>query len=607
MVRAPASRAVEIIPSVSRFTDTCNVYVLRRGAEAILIDFGSGAVVDHLGELGVERVTDVLLTHHHRDQVQGLQRAADAGVRIWAPPVERELIADVDRHWLARPLDNDYELRQDRFSLLESVPIAGSVDEYRDRNYGGFDVFTLPTPGHTIGSVTYLVEVDGRRLAFTGDLLYGDGKVWSLAATQWTYSGVEGLAATVLSCGLVARREPDLLLPSHGDPIEEPAAALALTGSRVRELLDLRNLGRWDLDGWLQAPWAPITPRLLRNRTSFATTYALVSDSGAALLFDFGYDLCTGTPLSSDRAARRPQLASLDALRRDFGVERVEAVVVTHYHDDHVAGLNLLRDVEGTEVWAPENVAPVLEQPHRYDLPCLWFDPIAVDRKLEAGAPVTWHEYQLTPYPLPGHTLYAAAIAFEVDGKRVVATGDQQTFESDGRSILNYQYRNRFRPDDYVRSAELYHSLRPNLLITGHWGAHAFDDTFLARLVVDGRRVAELHRELLPADVAFGAEGFGARIEPYRATIGAGEGLELDVTVRNPFDRPAVAIVRLVVPDGWSAVPEVNEVGLAEHGESAVRFRVVAGGAVLRARVAADLTVDGTPFGQQAEALVTVE
>src|SRR5919204_5795231 len=179
---------LEIATGVCCVRDTCNVYVLRAGQEAVLIDFGSGAVLDQLGALGIERVTDVLITHHHRDQLQGLQRAVDAGARVWVPPVERELVADVDRHWLVRPLDNDYDLSQDRFSLLEPVPVSGTVDEYRTRRYGAFDVYTLPTPGHTVGSVSYLVDADGRRVAFTGDLIYGKGKVWSLAATQWSYT-----------------------------------------------------------------------------------------------------------------------------------------------------------------------------------------------------------------------------------------------------------------------------------------------------------------------------------------------------------------------------------------------------------------------------------
>jgi glyoxylase-like metal-dependent hydrolase (beta-lactamase superfamily II) len=605
---ATTARSTDLAAGVTCFRDTCNVYVLRSGRDAVLVDFGSGAVLDHLAELGVDRVTDVLVTHHHRDQVQGLRRAVDAGVRIWVPPFERELIAGIDARWQTRQLENDYDLHQDRFSLLESVPVSGTVAEYRSRRYGGFEVYTLPTPGHTLGSVTYLVEVEGHRLAFTGDLLYGPGKVWSLAATQWSYSGVEGQAATFVSCGVLAERAPDLLLPAHGGPVDDPPAALALVRTRLQELVSLRVETPWNLGDWQQHAWAPVTPHLLRDRSSFASSYALVSDSGAALLIDWGYHVSTGLTPLSERTARRPLLASLEALRRDHGVDRIEAVVTTHYHDDHVAGLNLLREIEGTEVWSPENVAPIIEDPRRYDLPCLWFDPIPVDRRLPFETPIPWREYELTVYPLPGHTLYAAAIAFEVDGRRVLATGDQQGGGGDDRpDVLNYQYRNRFGIDDYVRSAELYRELRPDLIVGGHWLPREVTDAYLDRLLADGRRLAALHRELLPDDVDFGPEGFGARIEPYRAEVRPGEELALDVLVRNPFDRDETARVRLVLPAGWQASPEEHEVPLAGRAEATVRFGVRVGlEAVRRARVAAELTVGETPFGQQAEALVDV-
>src|SRR5947207_8857406 len=145
---------------------------------------------------------------------------------------------------------------------------------------GAFDVYTLPTPGHTVGSVSYLVEVEGRRLAFTGDLLYGEGKVWSLAATQWTYTGTEGQIATSISCALVGDRRPDVLLPSHGPPIRDPRRALAATRARLAELIDLRREDSWDFDEWFRNPWQELSPHLLRSRTSMATSYALLSDSG---------------------------------------------------------------------------------------------------------------------------------------------------------------------------------------------------------------------------------------------------------------------------------------------------------------------------------------
>jgi glyoxylase-like metal-dependent hydrolase (beta-lactamase superfamily II) len=587
--------SVAVAPSVSCFRDTCNVYVLRSGADAILVDFGDGDVLDHLAELGVEQVTDVLLTHHHRDQLGGLDRAVESGIRIWAPPSEVELIAGMNERWARRQIANDYDLRQDRFSLLESVPVTGAVAEYRTQRYGAFDVYTLPTPGHTMGSVTYLVEVDGRQLACTGDLVYGDGKVWSIAASQWTYTGVEGWAATVLSCHVLAGREPDVLLPSHGDAIEEPAASLAQLTDRLQELIDLRLPAPWNLAERVRKPFEPVTPHLLRNRTMFANNYVLVSGTGAALIIDFGYDLTT-TAMSTERAARRTLLWSLDALKRDHGIERIEAAMVTHYHDDHIAGLNLLREIEGTEVWAPAHVAPILEDPSRYDLPCLWFDPVQVDRSVALETSFRWHEYEIGVHGLPGHTRFAAAIAIDVDGKRVLFTGDEQSLDG-GRTILNYQYRNRFGPDDFVEAAELYARLRPDLLLGGHWLPLELTDAVLETLVADARRTAELHRELLPAE-GFGTDGFGARIEPYRAT---GPEVDFTVGIRNPFDRDETAAVRLVVPVGWTVSPPVREAELEPHGEAELEFHIVATGP---GRVGADLSVGETRFGQQAEAIV---
>jgi glyoxylase-like metal-dependent hydrolase (beta-lactamase superfamily II) len=590
-------------PELTRVRDTCNVWVLRTGRDGVCIDFGSGLVLDRLDELELDRITDVLVTHHHRDNVQGLARAAAAGVRIWVPPVERQLFTDARELWDRRRAENNYALLQERFSLLESVEIAGVAAEYRTRAYGGIEVFTQPTPGHTPGSVTYLVDVEGRRAAFSGDLIYAAGQVWSLAATQWTYGGVEGQAATILSLGLLERQRPDVLLPSHGEPIEDPANALAATRERVATLMELRRVDPepWNLEHWLDDPWEVLSPHLLRNRTSLATSYALLSDSGSALLIDWGYDLWTGMPSGGELATCRPLLESIGALRRNHGVERIEAVVTTHYHDDHVAGLNLLRDVEGTEVWSPENVAPILEEPALYDLPCLWYEPVRVDRVLPFGESAAWQEYELTVHPLPGHTRYAAAIEFEADGLRVLATGDQQSREADGSSILNYQYRNRFSIDDYVKSAELYERLQPDLLLTGHWGAHELTHEQRAQLSDDGRRLADLHRELLP----FGdAEGFPARLTPYRSTVAAGSELALAVEVRNPFEGPQTVTVRLVLPDGWRAQPDPATLEVV--GEGRATFTVVPGGPPGRVRVAADVTIGETMFGQQAEALVTV-
>jgi glyoxylase-like metal-dependent hydrolase (beta-lactamase superfamily II) len=61
----------QISPSLYRFADTCNVYVVRDGPHALLIDAGSGGIARHLAADGVNAVEWVLHTHHHRDQCWG--------------------------------------------------------------------------------------------------------------------------------------------------------------------------------------------------------------------------------------------------------------------------------------------------------------------------------------------------------------------------------------------------------------------------------------------------------------------------------------------------------------------------------------------------------
>ncbi len=581
-----ASRSVG--PDVLAIDDTCVVYLLidRQRRTAVAVDAGSGRWLEQLDQFGVDHLTDVLVTHHHRDQVEGLPALAAAGARIWVPENEVDLITDVDHHWQRRTVVNNYDLRLDRFSLLESVPVTGVMKDYSTRQIGHVQVTTVPTPGHTAGSVTYLI--DGR--AFVGDLVHSPGKVWSAAALQWSYVGLEGAALTRASLVQLLDHRPTALLPSHGDPMDDPAHAVEETCRTLAELYEVRTGTSSELLDKLERPFEVLSPHLLMNRTSESRSYVLLSDAGTALVIDYGYDLTTGIPLGGERFTVRPWLPSLRALRRDYGIERIEVAVPTHYHDDHVATFNLLREVEGTEVWASAAVAGVLENPADHDLPCLWYDPIPCERHVPDGSTVRWREYELDFHALPGHTLYASAIGFVADGRRVLATGDQQTglwAPGSVAEVPNFQYANLFRPDDYAASAALYQRLKPELMISGHWHPRAVDQNYLDELTRIGAEVARTHRQALQADdPVFGRR---TRITPYRVDAVAGQPFELTVETTDS--------VELVIPAGWTCERSDDK-----------RFVVVAHvlEPVRRARVAAAVTRDGRYLGQQAEALVDV-
>ncbi|GAA1597519.1 hypothetical protein GCM10009804_62460 [Kribbella hippodromi] len=566
--------------------DTCVVYLLVDPStrSAVAIDAGSGRWLEQLASYGVDAVTDVLVTHHHRDQVEGLPLLAATGTRIWVPEHEAELIADVDHHWQRRNLANNYDLHTDRFSLLESVPVAGVMRDYSTAQIGPLSVQTVPTPGHTPGSVTYLI--DG--YAFTGDLIHSPGKVWSAAALQWSYVGLEGAAMTMASLTQLLDHSPRALLPSHGSRMDDPASAVRETCTALDDLLRVRLGASTGLLDKLADPFVSLSPHLLMNRSSESRSYALLSDSGTALLIDYGYDLTTNIPTGGPRHLVRPWLPSVRALQRDYGIERVEVAIPTHYHDDHVAAFNLMREVHGTEVWASSPVAHVLENPKHYDLPCLWYEPIPCAQHIPNGGAIRWREYELSMYALPGHTLYASAIGFEVDGRRVLATGDQQTgsWSADGAAeIPNFQYANGFAAEDYVASAALYQQLQPELMISGHWDPRSVTPAYLDELTRLGDEVARTHRALLPpTDPVFTG---GVRISPY----------QVDAVNGQPFTVRVSVPAELVVPAGW-------ECQRVDASEFVVIPRVTA--PVRRARIAAGITRDGIYLGQLAEALVDV-
>lgn len=590
------------------YQSTCNVYVLRQGESAVLIDFGDGTVLNELLNLGINKVTAILMTHHHRDQGQGLGKAVETGIPIWVPDIEREYFSDIDWHWQGRNILNNYNVREDRFSLLHSIPIAGTLQDYEVIKFLGIEFMIHPTPGHTPGSISISCELENQQICFTGDLIAAPGKLWSLAATQWTYNGAEGAAYTALSLLRVKENGFHFLFPSHGETIDDPLKAIDTLLEPLLGLLNERGEHRSLLDR-IRNPFKEITPHIYRNLTSVANSYVLVSRSGKALIIDYGYDFIGGFADGTGRASRRPWLYTIPILKQKLGVNKIDIVLPTHYHDDHVAGMNLLQRVEHTAIWAPENFAQVLSDPSRFNLPCLWFDPIKVDTVQPLEKRIQWQEFHITLYALPGHTRYAVAILVEADEKKVLFTGDE--FQGDDGQLWNYVYQNRVSIDDYRMAAELFDRLRPDIILPGHWSELKTNQNYFDQLKLRAEKLISFHNEILPLEnLNLGIEGFVASLTPYQSITSAGGQIEFQCEVRNPLNTPQVARARLVTPDGWLVEQLVIEKRIEANQVEILEFRVrIPGNAnpVRRERVAVDLFLGNRRLGQQAEALVTIK
>lgn len=599
----------KIKENIYRYEDSCHVYVLKNGKTAVLIDFGTGAVLDALPEIGVEKITDILVTHHHRDQIQGLPIAEQKGISIWIPHVEQDLIASADSHWQSREVDNNYNVRQDRFTILNSVKGVHILQDYSTMQLGEFAVQVLPTPGHTTGSVSFIVDRKGEKFAFTGDLIAGPGKAWSLAATQWSYNGGEGIPYSILSLLDLRERNLTALYPSHGTVMNSPAEAIDQLVEKYSELMQWRKQNP-RLFQLREQPFKRITPHLLFNRTSMANSYVLLSESKKALIIDYGYDFTAGIGMGSDRAARRPWLYNMERLKKAYDIEQIEAVMPTHYHDDHVAGINLLREIEGAQVWSPENFADVLEDPKKYNLPCLWYDSIPVTRVLPLEKPIQWEEYTFTLFEMPGHTLYAAAIMFEADGKRILAIGDQYQ-EEQGEPLSNYVYENQFRPWDYKASAQLIKEYQPDLLLSGHWEPVEVTENYIEKIGKLGDKLEKLHQDILPAGRReLGVSTDMATLYPYQIVADREMGsFPVEIELYNPKEEAEDITFSLILPSEWNHVPVEETIKLEAKQTYQKKVTIPCHGLApqRRARIAVDVKAGNQLCGQVAEALVTIK
>lgn len=214
---SPSGRPQQISENLYVFEDTCQVYVIRDGSRCVLIDFGSGRVLDHLAGLGIGKVDYILHTHHHRDQCQGDHLAAERGIPIAVAAHEKHLFADAENFWRNRRVYHLYYVRNDFNTITENVPVAKALADYSTFRWNKTDFLILPAPGHTLGSIALLAAIDGKKVAFSGDLMYSPvdelhGDICQLAPLLHVVNGDDA------GVGKIARgaRFPEQPLPQPG-------------------------------------------------------------------------------------------------------------------------------------------------------------------------------------------------------------------------------------------------------------------------------------------------------------------------------------------------------------------------------------------------------
>jgi glyoxylase-like metal-dependent hydrolase (beta-lactamase superfamily II) len=594
--------------------DTCNVYLVRDGARGLLVDFGSGKILDHLPGLGVTQVDWVLHTHHHRDQCQGDFRAVERRIPIAVPAHERHLFADAENFWRNRRVFHLYYVRNDFNTLTEDVPVAAVLRDYETFRWNGREVFVLPTPGHTLGSVSLVMDVDGRKTAFTGDLLHSPGKLVNLWDTQVNYGGAEGIDLGAYSLARLRERTPALVCPSHGEPMPEPDAAIQATIEKLTEYYRFQTGNNPSLGFRGYA----VSPHLVAHHLTTSSFYAILSKSGKAMFVDYGS--ASGTHFGNfERATAATDRIrfvehDIDDLRSRFGMTSVDVAMPSHMHDDHLNGFPHLVRNHGTRIWCYENMVDVLQNPRGHNLGCILGEPIEVSRSFRHGERFRWEEYDFEVTHSPGHTEYQMALFVTIDGARVAFTGDAFFSPNDpiaGVLRHNLIFRNHVESDSHLRSIRNLIEHEPSLIAPGHGRPFVANREELLATEQRMRRQEDLFRGIVAdPDVNFGLDPSWCSLYPYQMLVRPGEGAEAELRVRNYRDRPMTIEAGLVAPGEWAVEPDVVKLEVPSRSQSAQAFRIRIPGdwrpASPRIAIAADVVSDGRYLGQITEAVVEV-
>lgn len=607
----PNTRPEKLSDNLFVLEDTCNVYVIRKGAHAVLIDFGSGKILDFLPQLGVSNVDFILHTHHHRDQAQGDALAVAQRIPIAVPEHEREFFESAENFWRNRRIYELYEVKNDFFSLTQNIPVATELHDYSTFHWGDTSIFVQPTPGHTLGSITLICQVDGRKIAFSGDLMHSPGKVKTLYDLQYYYQEHEGVDFSIYSLTELVKLKPDLLCPSHGHPVSDPIPGME------QLILKLRDWHRY----WYAHPptsdYEPyaVSPHLIANTDTTSSFYAIVSDSGKALFLDYGSASWVFFQVFTRYVGTRNHMRfvehSIEKIRARYGMKSIDVAMPSHVHDDHLNGFPYLTRRYGTKIWCYENMVDVLQNPKGLNIGCIFGEPLKIERSFRDRETFKWEEFEFTVVHSPGHTNYQMAMFATIDGARVAFTGDAFFNDADHPNSLRHNliYRNEVRSGDHLKSIRNILEFEPNIIAPGHGRPFLLDRQAALGFEQRAKKQDEFFRELIAdADADMGVDPSWIKIYPYQLFIPPGGSAKVQVRVRNYRSRSVHIEGMFVLPDGWRANPAQVSVPVDAHSDSVAEavISVPANYSSPHSRVAIalDVMADGKYLGQIAEAVV---
>jgi glyoxylase-like metal-dependent hydrolase (beta-lactamase superfamily II) len=480
----------------------------------------------------------------------------------------------------------------------------------------------METPGYTRGAVSYLFEIDGKRIACVGDVIYGRGQILDLfslqdAIPQVQEDGYHGWAAragdVVQSLRKVAQWKPDILIPARGPVIRDPGEAIDTLIRRLQAVfashfaIDALRWYRGDdkiramaarVLGPTPVQWMPIAEKVEEKLPEWilpiTNSRLIVSQTGAAFLVDCG---------------NREVVEEVKRLKRQGVIKQLDGIYITHYHDDHADMAQAMADEFHCPVYFCREMQDILEHPEAYRMPCLTPNAIHSIHAIDDGAKRRWNEFEFSYSYFPGQTIYHGGLVAKKDnGQTIFFVGDSFTPTGmDDYCLLN---RNFLAPEKgFLDCLNIIKKMTGDYLLINEHVPPAF--RFSSQQVDFMIETFEQRRKLLSAlfpwdDPNFGVDEEWARFYPYSAEVGVGGHLELKVFVRNHSASQQEFRVSPHVPAGWQAPRGPLRVSVGPRQERSLSIPLTVDTSGLKI-VTADVAFGPWDLREWTEAMVTVK
>lgn len=568
-------------------------------------------------------VKHVLLTHHRRDVLRDARRLASSGVEVVAPKAEEALIAKPHEFWQEFTTKRFHDYAQQSTKILgEPVKVSRWVEDGDEIEVGGQKFKVISTPGFTRGAVSYIATDGKRKLAFTGDLIYGDGQILDLYSFQDAipeakvggYHGYGGrLAQLISSLQKVRAEKPDVLVPARGPLIARPAQKIDRLISRVQALYAnylstnalnwyfkeerMTTCGRRVLGKDADVKLMPYslhqdTPDWIWEQ---GTSRMIISDDGHGFLLDCG---------SQRYIDGVKKLMSLGA------VKKVDGIFVTHYHDDHTDMVQAAAEEFECPIYSTLEYEDILENPSAYHMPAMTSNAMKKVIGKKSGSAMKWKEFELTFEFFPGQAIYHGALLVKRKKETpVFFIGD--AFSPSGIDDYCVLNRNLSHKDEGFQ----YCLDRVAKLGQNHWlinehipHVFRFSPKEMDYLQTNYRKRIEMLRELCPwDDPNYAIDEQWAVFYPYGVKAKPGETIELQVRITNHSPQRRAFTVKHGSGPKFDLVEKSATAIYEPSTTRSIPVQITVPNKPGTIIVTADIESKGMNFQDWIEALITVE